>query len=238
MNPGSDPGQPGVGLEPGSPWTRPDTVAGFARSEPNAVLMRYAEAERSRHGARLMLDIGCGAARNAVPLASSGWRVLGLDLSEPMLTAALERARAASVADRATFAAAAMEALPARDASVDLVIAHGIWNLAQTSAQFRRAVREAGRVARPGAALFVFTFSRHTLPPSAAPVTGEAFVFTQFSGRPQVFLTGAQLLAEMAAAGFESDPAVPLTEYNRRAPGALNVGSGPVIYEAAFRRRG
>jgi hypothetical protein len=41
----------------------------------------------------------------------------------------------------------------------------------------------------------------------------------------------------MAAAGFDPDPAVPLTEYNRRTPGTLSTGSAPVIYEAAFRLR-
>ena len=52
-----------------------------------------------------------------------------------------------------------------------------------------RAVDEAARVAKPGAGLFVFTFSRHTLPAETLPVAGEPFVFTQFSGEPQCFLT-------------------------------------------------
>ena len=96
------------------------------------------------------------------------------------------------------------------------VVAHGT-SLRQPApvppgAEFRRAVREAARVARAGAALFVFTFSRHTLPADALPVTGETFVFTQFSGQPQVFLTESQLLAEMRDAGFERDVDLALTE--------------------------
>ena len=128
-----------------------------------------------------------------------------------------------------------MDALPVRDGSCDLVIAHGIWNLARSAADFRRAVREAARVAKTGAGLFVFTFSRHTLPPDAEPVVGEAFVFTQFSGEPQCFLTEEQLVSELSAAGFVSEPSVPLSEYNRPRPGTLG-GGAPVIYEAAFRR--
>ena len=80
----------------------------------------------------------------------------------------------------------------------------------------------------------MFTFSRHTLPPDAEPVSGEPFVFTQFSGQPQCFLTEEQLVSEMGAAGFVREPSVPLTEYNRPGPGALAMGA-PVIYEAAFR---
>lgn len=220
----------------GSPWTAAATVAGFATSPPNPVLMRFAEAERARSGRHAALDIGCGAARNAAPLAAQGWRVLGVDLSEPMLAAACERSRASGEAGRQVYARAAMDALPVADRSMDLIVAHGIWNLAGSSARFRRAVREASRVAARGAALFVFTFSRHTLPPDARPVAGERFVFTQFSGQPQCFLTADELVAEMAAAGFDADPGVPVTEYNRRAPGAVSVGA-PVIYEAAFRHR-
>jgi hypothetical protein len=128
-----------------------------------------------------------------------------------------------------------MDSLPIRDRSCDLVIAHGIWNLAPSSAVFRRAVREAARVAAAGAALFVFTFSRNTLPPHVLPVPGEPFVFTEFSGEPQCFVTADQLLSELASAGFEPHPAVPRRELNRPECGELRCGA-PVIYEAAFRR--
>jgi SAM-dependent methyltransferase len=219
-----------------SSWTSPETVAGFVQSPPNETLVRFAAAERERGGIRL-LDIGCGAARNAVPLAELGWHVLGLDLSRPMLEAARLRAIAAGVNDRVELAMAAMERLPAATASVDFVVAHGIWNLARSGSQFRAAVREAARAARPGAALFLFTFSRHTLPADARPIDGETFVFTQFSGEPQCFLTTAQLLAELAGAGFEPHPAVPLIELNRPRPGVISAGRAPVIYQAAFRRQ-
>ena len=108
-----------------------------------------------------------------------------------------------------------MDHLPLRDASVDLVVAHGIWNLARSTAEFRRAIAEAARVARPGAGLFVFTFSRATLAPGDQPVPGEPFVFTQFAGEPQCFLTETELVDELRRAGFEKDPPGPLTEYNR-----------------------
>ena len=221
----------------GTPWSSPSTVDGFAKGSPNPVLMAYgARVLAARSGARA-IDIGCGAGRNAVPLAHLGWRILGTDLSQPMLTAAIARAAAEPVRGRVDVVLAPMDHLPARSRSVDLVIAHGIWNLARSGAEFRRAVREAARVTREGAALFVFTFSRHTLPADALPVTGETFVFTQFSGQPQVFLTESQLLAEMRDAGFERDVDLAVTEYNRPAPGPLRSLSGPVIYEAAFRYR-
>jgi len=217
-----------------SSWSEEGTVEAFARSAPNATLMRYAEHVRSSGAARC-LDIGCGAGRNAIPLASLGWHVLGTDLSEPMLAAAAERRRVEGTS-HLRLVLAPMDRLPVADASMDLVIAHGIWNLAASGAEFRAAIREAARAARPRARLFVFTFSRTTLPPDVEPVPAESFVFTEFSGQPQCFLTAEQLVAELADGGFEPDPAVPLTEHNRLRPGVLRTGGAPVIYEGAFRR--
>jgi SAM-dependent methyltransferase len=218
----------------GSTWSAAATVAGFARSSPNEVLMRYAW-ERRRAGGVRLLDLGCGAGRNAVPLARESWDVLGTDLSWPMLRAAVDRVRAEGLQARLRVALAPMDLVPAPDRSFDLVVAHGIWNLARSGAELRGAVAEAARVAKPGAGLFVFTFSRHTLAREARPLAGETFVFTDFSGQPQCFLTAGELSSELEAAGFVADPAVPLTEYNRPGKGAMRTG-GPVIYEAAFRR--
>jgi ubiquinone/menaquinone biosynthesis C-methylase UbiE len=221
----------------GSSWSSPATVAGFEQSAPNATLLRFAAVERER-GAQRALDLGCGAGRNAVPLANLGWTIIGLDLSAPMLRAAARRARAECPGRRVSLVMAPMESLPIASASVDFVIAHGIWNLARSSAQFRAAIREAARVAKPGAALFVFTFSRSTLPEGLDPLAGERFVFTEFSGEPQCFLTRDQLIEELESAGFVPDNAVPLTEHNLPRPGVLRVGGPPVIFEASFRFSG
>ena len=117
---------------------------------------------------------------------------------------------------------------------VDFVVAHGIWNLASSTAQFRQAVQEAARLAKPGAILFLFTFSRTTLPQDAAPVKGEDFVFTGFAGTPQCFLTAEQLIAELGSAGFLPDRAVPLTELNRPPSAGRRIAGPPVIYEGTF----
>ena len=101
--------------------------------------------------------------------------------------------------------------------------------------ELRASIAEAARVATAEAALFVFTFSRRTLPSSATPVAGESFVFTQFSGSPQVFLTEDQLIEELHTAGFVPDPALPLRELNVPAPGQVRSAGTPVIFEAGFR---
>jgi SAM-dependent methyltransferase len=216
-----------------TPWSAPETVAGFAQAPPNQALLRFVEAERLDRPVRRVLDVGCGAGRNAGPLADSGLNVVGIDLAWPMLGAA--RCRPQPTKTSLCLSLSPMDALPFRDRSFDLVIAHGIWNLARSGAEFRRAVREAARVSKRGAGLFVFTFSRNTLPRTVAPVSGETFVFHQFSGQPQCFLSEAELVSELGAFGFAPDPPGPLREHNRPRPGDLQGAGGPVIYEGTFR---
>lgn len=211
-------------------WDRPDIVAGFARSAPNQQLIDYARRHRRPWSSTRVLDIGCGAGRNAVPLADAGFDVIGVDRSAPMLAAA----RARDAGGRLTIIEATMDRLPIRSGSIDLIVAHGVWNLARSGAEFRAALSEAARVAAKGAALFVFTFSRHTLPSQSVPIRGESFVFTNFSGEPQVFLTLDQLLDEMRAVGFSVDTGFPVRELNLPPAGQVRIGGAPVIFEAAF----
>lgn len=210
-------------------------MAGFTRTPPNAELLRFAETKLRLVGEGWALDLGCGAGRNALPLARLGWRVLGLDLSEPMLEETGRRVREEERTRHCHLARSVMDRLPVRDRRCDLLVAHGIWNLARSGAEFRAGVREAARVARPGAALFVFTFSRATLADEARAIEGESFVFADFSGEPQCFLTAEQLTAELAAEKFAPDAALPLIELNRPPRNALTMAQAPVILQGAFR---
>ncbi len=211
-------------------------MRGFSTASPNEVLLDFVRAELARRPGLRVLDLGCGAARNALPMANLGAAVIGTDVAWPMLAAARRRVETAPFAPpNVALLRAPMDRLPLGDASVDLVVAHGVWNLARSAAEFRAAVAEAARVARPDAGLFVFTFSRATLAADARPVPGEPFVFTQFAGEPQCFLTEAELRTELQGAGFERDPPGPLTEYDRPVPGPSLARGGPVIYEGTFR---
>lgn len=218
----------------GSAWSDDRTVQGFVQSPPNASLLEFAARELRTAGC--LLDIGCGAGRNAVPLAHIGWRVAAADLSSAMLIAAARRTQEAALSHRISLIQASMNALPFAASSFDFVVAHGIWNLARSGQEFRTAVNEAARVARPDAPLFLFTFSRRTLAEGAVPSAGESFVFTQFSGQPQCFLTEDEIVAELAAAGFTGDPSFPLRELNVPR-GGLRTSAAPVIYEGVFRLR-
>jgi SAM-dependent methyltransferase len=222
-------------------WEQPQTVAGFAAGVPNDVLVAFAAGRRQRRSS--CLDIGSGAARNATALAELGYQVVAADLSAPMLAGARERLRTwfalpqAQGAGRIDLVLAPMAPLPFRSGSFDLIVAHGIWNLARSDRELREAMADAGRVARPGAGLFLFTFSRHTLPDEARPDPGESFTFSCWNGEPACFLTEDEIVTLLAEAGFVRETPEPLTEYNRPRPGELRAGGPPVIYEGTFVRR-
>ncbi|QBG48209.1 methyltransferase domain-containing protein [Verrucomicrobia bacterium S94] len=212
-----------------SPWSDPKMVARLSSTPPNSVLMRFAEKELQRKTGNRLLDIGCGAGCNAVPLARAGWKVLGIDLSQPMLAAAQRRAGDGGLTEQLKLKTAPMDRLPVEDEGFDFIVAHGVWNLARSATEFRTAVHEAARAAKPGALLFIYTFSRSTLPPEAVPIVGESFIFTGPSGKPACFLTEEQLIKELAEAGFAQE--TPITEYD-----AIPDGK-PAILEGIFRRQ-
>jgi len=215
-------------------WEDSRTVAGFVTGVANANLVAFARAVHARAPGGRCLDIGCGAARNAIPLADVGFRVAASDLSVPMLDAARTRIGAAGRRVAVGLVRSPMAPLPFRDATFDLVVAHGIWNLARSGAEFRAAVAEAARVARPRAGLFLFTFSRRTLPPEAEPDAGETFVFSSWNGEPQCFLTEAEIEGELGRAGFRRAVPGPLAEYGVPAPGMHRKGGAPATFEGTF----
>lgn len=101
-------------------------------------------------GARV-LDLACGAGRHLQRLRAAGLRATGLDLSAPLLRAALERPGLAGALVRAD-----MRALPFRDASFD-----GLVNFFTSFGYFHSpdedlgVVRELRRVLRPGASFLM-----------------------------------------------------------------------------------
>ena len=81
-------------------WEDAGVVRGFSTAAPNEVLLAFARGElESRPGLRV-LDLGCGAARNAAPIAAEGAEVIGTDVAWPMLTAARRRVAAAGLTRR------------------------------------------------------------------------------------------------------------------------------------------
>ena len=97
----------------------------------------------------LHLDAGCGAGMAAALSASLGARVAGIDAAEGMLEIARERTRSGD------FRQGDLEALPWGDDAFDLVTGFNAFQFASDPA---KALREAGRVTRPGGMVVVTTW--------------------------------------------------------------------------------
>jgi SAM-dependent methyltransferase len=105
----------------------------------------------------LILDAACGNGRHAVPLASAGHRVVGLDSSRMLLAAARRAARGAR---RPSFVRGSYAKLPFEPGSFDAVLCLGT-ALGYLGDQGDRAVlREFRRVLAPDGRLLIETLHR------------------------------------------------------------------------------
>lgn len=96
----------------------------------------------------IVADLGCGTGTIAVLLAGEGHRVHGLDVSDRMIAAAREKARAAGV--EVELRRGDASAPPYDDGSVDVVLArHLLWALPDPTdalGRWTRLLRPGGRL--------------------------------------------------------------------------------------------
>ncbi len=101
------------------------------------------------HQGESVLDVGCGAGVDAIfaaKMVGSSGAVTGIDLVPEMLARGRENARLANVAN-ITFIESSAEKLPFPDASFDVVISNGVFNLVVDKCT---ALKEVLRVLKPG----------------------------------------------------------------------------------------
>jgi len=150
--PPTDTDQPtGSAARWGPLWgARPDD---WAYSEEQQVPTYEAALERVQlDPGQLVLDIGCGAGVFLGLVAERGAKPFGLDASEALIAAA--RARVPN----ADLSVGDMEALPYDDDSFDLVTGFNSFFFAT---DIVAALREAGRVAKPGAPVVIQVWGPH-----------------------------------------------------------------------------
>ena len=146
------------------------------------------------HGAQV-LDVACGAGLIAGPLAESGYRVRGVDLSDDSV------ATARRFVPSAEFAVADALALPDADGSADAVL---LMDVLEHVEDLDGIVAEAARVVRPGGVVVFNTFNRTPLA-AAVAIYGFHLVVRDTPAHLHVyhlFRRPAELAAAMRARGL------------------------------------
>lgn len=112
---------------------------------------------------RRILDVATGTAGVALELSRrTNARVVGVDLTLPMLRTGLARVRRGGLTGRIEFVAGRAERLPFRDASFDAVT---VTYLLRYVDDPDATLREIVRTARPGAVIALLDFHVPTAPP-------------------------------------------------------------------------
>lgn len=126
--------------------TLPAAVEGFAGVSNVAI---FAEIPPGS----VVLDLGCGAGLDALIAArrvGSTGKVYGVDFSPVMLERAWRAAREAATRN-VEFIQADAERIPLQDATIDVALVNGIFNLNPRRTEL---FRELARVVRPGGCVF------------------------------------------------------------------------------------
>lgn len=125
------------------------TAGRFGRVQ--AMVLRVAS-QRGLSGALDVADIGCGAGTQCRMWAERGHRVFGIDVSEPLVELARQRAREHGV--EAQFEVGSATALPWADNSMDVCL---MPELLEHVADWQSCIMEAARVLRPGGLFYLST---------------------------------------------------------------------------------
>lgn len=130
-----------------------ESVARFARVK-ELVLRIRGSGGAGTHGLDVA-DIGCNAGTQAFMWAREGHHVHGIDINEPLLAIARERARESNLA--VEFVPGTASALPWAGESMDVCL---MPELLEHIAEWERALEEAARILRPGGVLYLSTTNR------------------------------------------------------------------------------
>ena len=129
-------------------------------------------------GSRTVLDLGCGAGRHSIYLATQGFRVVGFDVSMFALRKLSIRLKTESV-ESVEIVNGEMSKLPFSDGTFDAVISTNVLHHT-LAAGIEQTVEEVYRAMNHGAEGFLMTLSEHDYKNgSGQPLEPETYVMTE-----------------------------------------------------------
>jgi len=137
-------------------WGEIFTDPEMQRLPPNPEVMALLPELKAR-GVRLVLDAGCGAGRHLVPLAVTGFQILGVDRERTVLQELNSRLR--RLKNSAWLARGDLKNLPLPGGVFDFALSVNVINHGYAS-DFEAYCREMDRVLRPGGFLCIYVSPR------------------------------------------------------------------------------
>ena len=170
-----------------------------------------------------LLDVATGTADLAIEALRLGGSVVGVDISEGMLSGGREKLRTRGLDDRVTLVQGDAADLPFEDDRFDgALVAFGVRNFEDLQA----GLEGIRRVLKPGAPLVVLEFShptafpvkqgyefysKHVLPRVGKAVSGSSEAYEYLPESVAAFPDGEDFLAVLRAAGYSAPAVKPLT---------------------------
>lgn len=109
-----------------------------------------------------LIDLGCGTGRNVIRLASLGWKVLAVDLSQSMLDVVADKIASLPHRERIETLHANMVQLdPVPDASADAILCmYSSFGMVRGASNRRRVLQHVHRILKPGGMFIVHVHNR------------------------------------------------------------------------------
>ena len=107
----------------------------------------------------LVLDVGCGHGRHSRPLAFTGHRVVGIDLSRGLLSIGKKATSSSPELQSIEWLDADAAALPFRDETFDAALCVAVIHHLPSQADRLLTLSEIGRILRPGAGALISVWS-------------------------------------------------------------------------------
>jgi len=145
-------------------WSDPERVERFARREPDRRLSELIQDYPDPASVRV-LDLGCAGGRNCMLLARKGFDVVALDAAPGMVRRVridLAAVLGAEEAGRRVLLGRMDDLSRFEEGSFDLIVALGIFHMAESTAERDAAFAEAARVLGPRGRLLCAVFGPGT----------------------------------------------------------------------------
>src|SRR3990167_266527 len=199
-------------------WNNKSIVKQFSHDRPSSHLIRFLSDSLQDPNATI-LDLGCGAGRNTAMMVSREFNVYACDTSRAMLNATREKMGLIVNGKQVQIRTCNMMKLPYNADSFDLVVANGVLHNAKSLLEYRKAIKEIGRVLKAEGFLYINTFCQGNFSGQQSKlkiISAQEHVYLTEAGLKMVLVSQNDLLRMLGDVGLF--PFQKILSYQKRLP--------------------